>query len=221
MVTKPNPRHIARWSAQHKQPLAIAVLTIFYLVGIAGILIPIHPAFIRLTPFNLLLSAGILMAFQPAPNTRTKQLVIICFITGFLAEVIGVKTGLLFGNYTYGEVLGFKIWDTPLLIGINWILVTFSAASFIQWLLPRGTAVSLRVVLAALAMVGLDLLIEPDAIQYQMWTWNEGVIPLRNYLGWFVVALPLQVLYHYWATTSLNLVAAALFILQILFFIAI
>jgi len=31
--------------------------------------------------------------------------------------------------------------------------------------------------------------IEPVAIRYNYWQWAEGVVPLKNYLGWFVVSL--------------------------------
>lgn len=203
-----------------QERLAIAVLVIFYTVGIFGILLPIHPEFIRLTPLNLLLSTTILIGFQANWNKRAVPFILICFATGFSAEVFGVQTGLLFGSYHYGEVLGPKIWNTPLLIGINWILVTFSAAAFLKWGIPNQNP-TLTAVLSAVAMVGLDMLIEPDAIQYQMWSWEGGKVPFRNYIGWFVVALPLQMLYHHWLKPGQNLVGAVLFVLQLLFFVAI
>ena len=38
-------------------------------------------------------------------------------------------------------------------------------------------------------MVLLDLMIEPVAIRLDFWHWQAEVIPLQNYLMWFLVAL--------------------------------
>ncbi|MBK6998097.1 MAG: carotenoid biosynthesis protein [Lewinellaceae bacterium] len=68
-------------------------------------------------------------------------------------EIVGVKTGLLFGAYQYGENLGPKFFGVPPLIGINWVVLTFLIATickrFIrhQWLAP---------ICGAVLMVALD-----------------------------------------------------------------
>ena len=51
------------------------------------------------------------------------------FLLGFVVEVVGVQTGLIFGSYSYGATLGVKLFDTPLLIGLNWIFVSYSSYS--------------------------------------------------------------------------------------------
>lgn len=209
-----------RTALQAPEGKAIAVLALLYAVGVAGVLLPIHPDFMRLTPLNLLVSTAILLWFQSGQGRRLYFFIAICYVSGFLAEVYGVQTGRLFGHYAYGEVLGPKLWDTPLMIGINWILVSLSAAAFVYWLSPNAPA-GVQALIAAMAMVALDVLIEPDAMQYQMWSWEDDQVPVKNYFGWFIVSLPLQMLFAFWVRSSKNIVAAALFILQILFFLLI
>jgi putative membrane protein len=199
---------------------AIAVLLLLHAVGVVGVLLPIHPEFMRLTPFNLLVSTGILLWFQPGRGYRLYLFIAVCYLIGFLAEVYGVQTGRLFGHYAYGEVLGPKLWDTPLMIGINWVLVSLSAAAFVYLLVPRAPA-GLQALLSALAMIALDMLIEPDAMQYHMWSWENNQVPVKNYFGWFAVSLPLQMLFSLWVGSGKNIVAAALFMLQVLFFLLI
>ena len=46
---------------------------------------------------------------------------------GFGVEVIGVETGLLFGDYEYGSGLGPKVLKVPMLMGVLW------------WILLLGT----------------------------------------------------------------------------------
>ena len=45
-------------------------------------------------------------------------------------------------------------------------------------------------------MVMLDAVIEPIAPLLDFWEFNGGKAPLKNYLGWILVALPLNYLYH-------------------------
>lgn len=209
-------------TAEMKQPLlkpgtVIIVLSILYIVGIVGILLPIHEQFILLTPINLLVSLGLVLYFHKNWNTAIYRYLIIAYVIGFLAEVFGVQTGMLFGEYEYGPVLGWKLWDTPLMIGVNWMMLGYCAGVLANVLLQERHWL-LRGILAALLMVGLDVIIEPVAIAYDFWHWEKVAVPLRNYIGWFLVALPLECLFAYWLPGVRNKVAIALFILQILFF---
>lgn len=196
---------------------AIAVISILYTVGITGILGQLHPDFIRLTPLNLLITLGLVLWHHPRWKQTTLLFILLTYLVGFGAELFGVQTGLLFGDYTYGEVLGWKVWGTPLMIGVNWVIVSYGAgvtvnrlAGSLHWLT--------KALLAAALMVGLDLLIEPVAVEYGFWTWAGDQIPLRNYLGWFLVAFPLQAFFMYHLGEVRNKVGVALFIWQIIFF---
>jgi len=199
------------------EKIAIGILCILYVVGIIGIVFQIHPDFILLTPVNLLLSLCIVLAFHPNPQFNIRIFLTCSYLLGFSAELYGVQTGLLFGDYTYGRVLGPKIWGTPLIIGVNWMLLSYSIGVTANHLLPKGHWL-LKGVFAAIMMVGLDVLIEPVAIRYDFWTWTNGTPPLQNYLGWFLVSLPLLCIFAKTQSAIRNNVAIALFILQILFF---
>ena len=89
--------------------LAVLVLAVLYAVGIVGILLPIHEDFILLTPFNLLVSLALVLWMHPRWDGHTLAFLFIAYFVGFGAELFGVQTGILFGEYTYGEVLGPRI----------------------------------------------------------------------------------------------------------------
>lgn len=198
--------------------IAIAILCILYSVGILGIILPLHEQFILLTPVNLLVSLAIVLVFHPLWTREMIRFLGLSYVIGFLAELIGVQTGLLFGDYEYGYVLGPKIWGTPLMIGVNWILLSYCAGVSTNHLFPNGKFL-LKAGLAALALVALDVLIEPVAMAYDFWNWEDDRVPLRNYIGWFVVAFLLQLLFQYWMSMVHNKVAVALLLLQVLFFL--
>lgn len=203
------------WSAE---TLAIAVLAILYAVGIVGIVLPLHPDFVLLTPLNLLISLGLMLAFHRGWNINIIIFLIVSYLVGFGAELFGVQTGLLFGNYTYGRVLGPKLWGTPLMIGVNWVILAYASGVIANALLPRQHWL-LRAALAAALMVALDVLIEPVAMRYDFWSWADDTVPLRNYIGWFVVALPLLCIFTFTQPNARNKVAVALFIMQVVFFL--
>lgn len=197
---------------------SIAVLTILYIVGLFGILLPLHADFILLTPLNLLVSMGLVLWHHGDWSRGTAYYLLVAYLVGFSAELLGIQTGLLFGDYAYGPVLGPKVWGTPLMIGVNWMMLGYCAGVVSNALLP-GRTFWWRGLLAALLMVGLDVIIEPVAMAYDFWDWEGSTVPFSNYLGWFLVALPLELLFAYWHKALRNKVGVALFLLQTLFFL--
>jgi putative membrane protein len=110
------------------------------------------------------------------------------FFASYSLEYVGVNTGLIFGKYTYGESLGIKIGNTPLLIGINWIIVVYSSLHLVQTA-SKKLNIKVNALTAAaiggLLMVILDLLIEQVAPKLDFWAFENLEVPLQNYTAWF------------------------------------
>lgn len=202
------PRHV----------VGIVILSIIYTVGLVCILMPIFPAFIYLTPINLLFSLGMALLFHQEWSRPTALVLFLSYVVGFLAEWFGVQTGLLFGDYHYGPVLGPRWQGTPFMIGINWAMLVYCSGVVCNHVFPRLSWI-IRGIIAALLMVALDLLIEPVAMEFNFWQWADNQVPLQNYIGWFLVALPLTFSFAYWQGHIRNKVAIALFIWQFVFFL--
>jgi putative membrane protein len=200
-----------------RSTLLIVLLVIFYTVGLAGLLIPLHEDFILLTPGNLLLSLGLVLANHREWDARFFIFMAICFLTGFLVEVAGVNWGFLFGSYEYGPVLGWKLWNTPLIIGINWLMLVYCSGVTVQWRFPKAH-IFIKTALGALLMVLLDFLIEPVAVHYNFWQWEKAEIPWNNYAGWYLVSFILVGLFFLLSRQKINKVGTVLLILQFIFF---
>lgn len=198
--------------------LALIVLSILYTVGLVGILWPFGPSFIRLTPVNLLFSLFIVLLFHPRWTKATIWVLLISYSVGFGAEWFGVQTGLLFGDYAYGPVLGPAYAGTPFMIGINWMMLVYCTGVTVNQLFWKMSWI-IRGVIAAFLMVGLDLLIEPVAMELDFWQWANGIIPVQNYVGWLIVALPLTLLFARFQGQIRNPVGIGLLIWQLLFFL--
>ncbi|HLP56698.1 MAG TPA: carotenoid biosynthesis protein [Fluviicola sp.] len=190
------------------------IIVIFHTVGLFGLFSGSRDYFLSLSPMNLLISLGCLLLSMRFSAKLAMDMALVG-IVGFTVEWIGVHTGYLFGDYAYGETLGWKWLDIPLIISINWIMLSFASIACVLHLTVPDW---LKALLSALLMTGLDVLIEPVAIQSDFWSWNGGTIPIFNYVCWFLVSFPV----HYYLirrkTAQQNPVGIGLFLVLIVFF---
>jgi len=197
-----------------KPKLSIAFLIIIHSVGIAGILSPYKDLFASLTPINLLVSFGVLLLNHHQIGKKWLLFLGSVFIAGYTIEVIGVNTGYPFGDYTYGENLGLKIFNTPLMIGLNWAMLIYCSSSIaILHYKPF-----IQAAVAATFMLLYDLNLEPSAIELGLWSWAEVSIPIQNYVSWFVVAYVMHYFLYRFLGKPQNKIAKPLYLIQMIFF---
>ena len=80
-----------------------AFLVLYYMVGLAGLInVQTNSLFVVMIPFSLVLTY-LLLGFSHNSPVSTKELVLFVSVVlgGFMIEVIGVKTGVVFGVYSY------------------------------------------------------------------------------------------------------------------------
>ena len=190
-----------------------------FLAGIIGLSIPSTQAFFQfLTPFHLLSSFIFLILTQDKRNSAYWQFVLLAVLLGYFIEVLGVKTQMIFGAYQYQTTLGFKIFEVPPMIGINWFLMVFCAGVLIDQTFKSYKNIILKSTFGATILTIFDYIAEPVAIDQNMWTWTFGVPPLQNYIAWFIVAFVLLFAFFRLKFTKNNPLAIALFIFQLIFF---
>ncbi len=135
-----------------------------------------------LTWMNLTL-CGLLVFFSEDNLKKALFYLLVIGGGGFLIEWIGTATGLLFGNYSYGGTLGFKLLDVPLLIGVNWFVIVLASANIVRDL--KGGIIG-KAILTAILCTIMDFVMEPVAIKFDFWSWGGEAIPFSNYLTWFI-----------------------------------
>lgn len=195
----------------------IAILIIFHMVGLIGIMLPdFKELILSLSFLNLLLAFTVIILAENENILLLISFLSIAFITGISVELIGVHTGMLFGDYSYGANLGPKLWGVPLVIGINWGVLSITTASITQKI---NLPVYFKIIVNAFLLVLFDFVMEPVAMKSDFWSWKNDEIPLFNYVCWFFVALILQLIYHWIRKPKSNKVFNALFVIQLLFFI--
>ncbi len=195
----------------------IELLIIFYIVGLTGLAIPATRTWFEyLIPVNLLASIGIVFYFHKPKTTRFWIVCTLIFLIGYALEAIGVNTGYLFGTYYYGSNLGPKVLQTPLIIGVNWLMLIYCIYNIIHKIMLPWR---INCLIGSLLMVGFDYVMEPVAVTLNMWKWENNVIPINNYLTWFLCSYLMLTLLYVFKINGKNNVAVWLFGLQVMFFI--
>jgi putative membrane protein len=173
--------------------LSVFILWLFQGSAIIGISLGYHDWFIGKTPLNLMIMATLLILNFPIHHKKTIVLALLFFAVSFILEWVGVHYGFLFGEYSYGQNLGVKLDEVPLLIGINWTVLIFCTAAIADRLVSHPVS---KIILGASFMVFLDFFIETSAPLFDFWSWELGYAPLRNYIAWFVISAALHFVYR-------------------------
>lgn len=191
-------------------------IVIFYIVALCGFIIPFTKAFfIIITPFALLLNVYLLAIYHEKYTLKCVLIFLLIFISGYCIEVVGVKTGFIFGSYIYGNALGIKLFETPLLIGVNWLFLTYTAIGITEKLNIKKRLV---LFVAPAIMLVYDVVLEQVAPKMDMWSWQNALVPLKNYIAWYIIAFSFVLLLKAFKIKTSNPLSAILFICQFLFF---
>lgn len=200
-----------------KVRLSIFIIWLFAISGIIGVASSAQDWFLSLTPLNLLLSLAMVLWHIKAYNYKVLIGLLIPFFIGFVAEVLGVNFGLIFGTYSYGENLGYKVFGVPIMICFNWTLLTATSADIAKYISKNIIVSSL---IGSALMTGLDVVLEISAPRFDFWEFENGVVPLQNYLGWFITAFFAHLGYQYFKVKTNSIVSWHVLISIFLFFIA-
>ncbi len=189
-------------------------LILVYVSGSIGFVI--NPSFFSpFTPYTLLLTCFVFLIHSPL---ETKKFIFAFFsiaFLGFIIEIIGVKTGLIFGKYSYGNGLGFKIFEVPLVISINWAMLICAGIIVVSRFFANKIAV---LSFAALLVTGIDVLIEQVAPKLDFWQFDAGFPSFHNYFGWIAVAFFTAYFFYPTIIKGNRTVSLIILILQIIFF---
>lgn len=174
-----------------------------------------HSLALTLTPVHLLVTTAIVLSLHPVMTRRFFIFCISAFVLAYGAEVWGVNSGVLFGTYTYGTVLGPGWMGTPIMIGITWLLLIYLFGQAIEGLARPAWV---KAILIGVLMTGFDTMIEPVAMKLGFWHWPGGQVDAQNYLGWFVCATAIGYVYER-LVSGRNPVAVWVLVMNVLFFL--
>ena len=173
------------------QKHALWLLVVFHLIGLFIFKMPDRVE--GLSALNILFCS--LLVFFTSKDIREEwKYFLFIGLGGIFLEELGVNTGLLFGEYTYGNELGPKLLGVPLVLMLNWYCVVVASAHFVLKCFS-GLSLFVQAFFAAILCTALDFVIEPVAIKYDFWQWAQVDVPVFNYICWFVFAFVFSFVY--------------------------
>jgi putative membrane protein len=125
--------------------------------------------------------------------------ILICWGIANVFENLSVATGFPFGRYYFTPIMGPKLFQIPILIGLAYI-----GMGYISWVLGRlilgGAATTLKgaqlvtvPLCAAFLMVAWNMSQDPVwSTVGHAWIWRDGGayfgVPVSNFFGWYLLA---------------------------------
>jgi len=179
----------------NKKNISIFIIWLVHISGLLGMVFYDLDFFAGYTSINLFLMSIILFANIKLNNKNQIFSLLLIFLTGMFSEFIGVNYGLIFGEYIYGNNLGFKLFGVPFLIGLNWVILTVICANIASILIKNNSTLLIIIVGTSLMLV-MDFVMEPIAPKLDLWRFNNLVVPTSNYIGWLIISILTQTVYN-------------------------
>ena len=179
----------------NKKNISIFIIWLVHISGLLGMVFYDLDFFAGYTSLNLFLMSIILFANIKLNNKNQIFALLLIFLIGMLSEFIGVNYGLIFGEYIYGNNLGFKLFGVPLLIGLNWVILTVICANIASFLIKNNSILQMIIVGTSLMLL-IDIVMEPIAPKLDLWKFKNLVVPSSNYIGWLIISILTQTIYN-------------------------
>ncbi len=165
------------------------IIVLLFTAGLAFHLIPFTlPYVLAITDITMLATNSIVLYFilSSQKNYTLLYWSIGTFVLTFLTELVGVETGKIFGQYHYGDTMLIQLFNVPVVIGMNWVILMLGSYSLLQWTRIKTVFVPF---LSSLLIVGFDFVMEEVAMRLDYWQWTGDKVPMQNYIAWFFISL--------------------------------
>ncbi len=155
---------------------------LIYISGIIWLLLPsMQQGTLALTPYIVSLSLLALLLNEHRHYEWNSTLIIYyigCYLATHLVEVMG--------RYSYSTLLGLQLWQTPLIMGCNWMIQLIALRELSTQYGLQGTS---RVVVTTLLIVAYNLIIGQIAPLMGLRESSREGMPITSYLVGGIVSL--------------------------------
>lgn len=140
----------------------------------------------RFLPYLFIFNSLILIWYHRGWYLKFIIWLIFALITAFLYSYFTLHFPNLIGTYHFGASLKYKIGDVPLLMLCYWFIAIYTVMLVTKY---AKTDLLSRVTIAAVIFTLIDIVAEPVAMQLDLWRWADKTVPIRNYIGIFVLGV--------------------------------
>lgn len=171
---------------------------VWFAIGLVLVGFDLIPPWLEWANSAFLILAGIVALHYAVVTFGKRRGLILCIAIGistFAIEGLSAHFDIFFGNYDYTTLFPPLLFGVPIGIGFAWIVMIMAGHALTVHIKQR----LLRILLAALYVVALDLVLDPVAyVAKSYWIWQSDSayygIPWTNFAGWFVIAFVWQMI---------------------------
>lgn len=170
-----------------KRKIVIPIAIVLAILGLFLARIPMQVELWYISVIAILLFGAPVIIFTMRWLGRRKGLALIgaLGIYALLIETFAIQTGMPYGVFDYGGLLGPKLFDAvPVTVLLAWTPLVLGVLAVLPSIKPLWK----RVIVATLSLVVVDMVLDPAAVHIGFWAWDlPGFyygVPLVNFGGW-------------------------------------
>jgi putative membrane protein len=172
-------------------PLNGAVLLVASAEGLLPAPLSFNPVLVLLG--TLVMRSPLVAGVLPLVGRRAAVALGALVAYSYGIELLGVHTGVPYGEFYYGVDLGPTLFGVPVGLPVFFIPLVMNAYLLVSLLLgERAGSRTLRLVAVVAAVLAMDLVLDPGAVALGFWVYPNGGayygVPLSNYAGWVLSA---------------------------------
>jgi len=122
---------------------------------------------------------------------------LLCALIGNATENLSVATGFPFGHYQFLELMGPKLFNVPVLLGLAYVGMAYVSWTVARIIVGNRSASISRSQILTLPLVASFIMVAWDLAQDPVWgtilgawKWRDGGpwfgVPVSNYFGWYL-----------------------------------
>ncbi|WP_247002341.1 bisanhydrobacterioruberin hydratase [Halosolutus gelatinilyticus] len=141
---------------------------------------------------TLVMRSPLIVGLLPRIDRRVLGWLAALTVYTYAIEVVGVRTGWPYGAFEYGIQLGPMLFgEVPLALPLFFVPLAVNAYLLTLLVLrERAANPAVRLASAIVAVVGIDLVLDPAAVAIGFWAYvppgGYYGVPLSNYFGWLL-----------------------------------
>jgi putative membrane protein len=172
-------------------PLNGAVLLVASAEGLLPPPLSFNPLLILLG--TLVMRSPLVAGVLPLVGRRAALALSALVAYSYGIELLGVHTGVPYGEFFYGVDLGPTLFGVPVGLPVFFIPLVMNAYLLVVLLLgDRAASRPLRLGSVIAAVLAMDLVLDPGAVALGFWVYPGGGpyygVPVSNYAGWVLSA---------------------------------
>jgi uncharacterized membrane protein len=188
-------------SGESKKPVVLALWMLLAVYAISRVL-QVYPGPVPMLGVVILhvVPAALFALVHGSVAYRLRTMLVflfICLVVGNVFENVGVRTGFPYGPYYFTNLMGPRILEVPIFLGLAYV-----GMAYVSWTLARlilgiaerpltGAQIIILPLTAAVIMVAWDFCMDPVwSTILHAWIWLRGGsyfgVPVSNFVGWYL-----------------------------------